>query len=97
MPETTNPRDSRNHRIGGDSMVDWTRDPFFEFTDEVDALTTVQELGDELVAARKQVEHTMRYLREAILRAHADGTKAEALIGHSGLARRTVYQMIAPV
>ncbi len=101
MTETPSTVDSRNLAApDADSFVDWTREAYFDFESEVDALTTIQELGDELAAARKHVEHTMRYLRAAIVAArkpdeNGEQTSAEALIGHSGLSRRTVYQIIA--
>ncbi|MEU4675107.1 hypothetical protein AB0F91_46010 [Amycolatopsis sp. NPDC023774] len=50
--------------------IDWTvEQPEFEFTSEGQALKTVQMLGEDLAAARKQVEHTMRYLRAAVVAA----------------------------
>jgi hypothetical protein len=89
--------DSRDRRVGGDSMVDWTRQAEFDFGTEVDALLTLQELGEELRGARRQVEETMRYLRAAVRAARINGegmTSAEAIIRESGLSRRTVYKML---
>lgn len=89
--------DSRSRRFdnGDGSFVDWTREPEFEFADEVDALTTLQELGDELRTAREQVRQVTRYLHAAVraAREQTDATTA-AIINESGLARQTVYTML---
>lgn len=88
--------DSRDHRSPDGSMVDWTREPTFAFADEVDALTTLDELGQELTAAREQVRQITRYLHTAVRAAREQsGASPTAIINHSGLARRTVYTMLA--
>jgi hypothetical protein len=88
--------DSRDRRDPNtDSFVDWTRQPEFRFADEVDALTTVQELGEELRNAREQVRQITRYLQAAVVAArHQTGATPTALINHSGVARQTVYTML---
>jgi hypothetical protein len=90
--------DSRDNRLDGTgSMVDWTRPAEFHFATEIDALNTVEELADELRSARRQVDETMRYLKAAIAASArtAEGpVKPQALIGHSGLARQTVYDAL---
>lgn len=87
--------DSRNQRFDDGSMVDWTREPEFEFADEVDALETLQELGDELQKAREHVRQITRYLHVAVVQAKAQhDCSKEALIRESGLARQTVYTML---
>ncbi len=77
--------------------VDWTREPVFEFGTEMAALVTLQDLGGQLEAARKQVRHVMRYMAAAVVAARDNGegeTTKEAIIGNSGLARRTVYTIL---
>ena len=89
--------DGRNHRTGGPaaSMVNWTREPEFEFTTEVDALETLIELGEELRNAREQARQVMRYLGRAVVDARNQvGASPTAIINHSGLSRRTVYLLL---
>lgn len=88
--------DSRSNRDPHtNSMISWVDQPEFEFADEVDALMTLHELGDELRAAREQVRHTMRYMQAAIVQARSQhDVSPQALIGESGLARQTVYTML---
>lgn len=87
--------DSRDHRSPDGSMVDWTHEPAFDFVDEVDALETVAELGEELRSAREQVRQITRYLNAAVTSARQQtGANPTALINHSGLARQTVYTML---
>jgi hypothetical protein len=82
-----------------DVLVNWTLDPEFIFETEIDALTALQQLGEELRSAREHLEHCMRYMRKAVRAARAveeDGHKVskQAIIGSSGLARQTVYDML---
>lgn len=80
-----------------DEVVRWDQSPRFDFATEVDALEALQTLGDHLAGARREVEETMRYLRSAVRAARLNGeglTSADAIIGHSGLSRRTVYKML---
>ncbi|WP_131888787.1 hypothetical protein [Actinomadura rubrisoli] len=77
--------------------LDWTKEPVFEFETEVDALQTLQFLGEDLKAAREQVRHIMRYMDAAVRAARHNGegdTQPQAIINHSGLARQTVYNML---
>lgn len=77
--------------------LDWTKHPVFEFATEVDALQTLTHLGDDLRAAREQVQQIMRYMGAAVRAARHNGegdTSPQAIIGHSGLARQTVYTML---
>ena len=77
--------------------LDWTKEPVFEFETEVDALETLQFLGEDLKAAREQVRQIMRYMHAAVNAAHHNGegkTQPQAIINHSGLARQTVYTML---
>lgn len=89
--------DSRSRRFdeGLGSMVNWAEPAEFNFTDEVDALETLQELGDELRQAREHVRQVTRYLQAAAIAARdqAEATPT-AIINHSGLARQTVYTML---
>lgn len=81
-----------------DEEIRWDVAPHFEFATEVAALTTLAELGDHLTNARRQIDEIMRYLRAAIPAAHSNGegeTSVQAIIGHSGLSRRTVYQILS--
>lgn len=88
-------RDSRDERFSDGSFVDWTKPAEFEFVDEVDALNALQELGADLVAARKQVEHVTRYLKAACVAAYAQAdVSPQAIIRESGLARQTVYDVL---
>lgn len=79
--------------------IDWTEEPDFKFLTEVDALQTLEMLGDDLKSAREQIKHLMRYIAAAAVSARK-GTVTEgavspqAIIGHTGLARQTVYNMI---
>ncbi len=77
--------------------LDWTKEPVFEFETEIDALETLQLLGEDLKAAREQVRQIMRYMHAAVNAAHHNGegkTQPQAIINHSGLARQTVYTML---
>jgi len=77
--------------------IDWTvKKPEFAFDSEVQALMTLQNLGEDLKNARRQLQHVMRYMRAAVLAAREpmeDGkpVSKEAIIGHTGMARKTVY------
>ena len=81
--------------------IDWTADPEFTFDTEVDALMTLQDLSEELASAREQVRQVMRYMTAAVKAAgevaeeNGAPVKAQAIIGHSGLARQTVYDILA--
>ncbi len=82
-----------------DIDIDWTKEPVFNFDNEIDALETLSVLGDDLRAAREQVRQIMRYMDGAVRAARAvteDGEKVrpQAIINHSGLARQTVYNML---
>ena len=86
---------------GDAGPIPWGADPDFQFATEVDALSTLQLLRDELESAREQVRHTMRYLEAAAKAAHGgtaeDGpVNPQAIINHSGVARQTVYNWIGP-
>lgn len=77
--------------------VDWVSQPVFQFDTEVGALMTLQDLGEQLEAARKQVEHVMRWMTAAVLAARHNGegtTSKQAIIGNSRLARQTVYDIL---
>lgn len=79
--------------------VDWTKEPSFYFSTEVDALMTLQDLGDQLASARRQVREIMRYMNAAVVAArvpykNGEQTSPTAIIGHSGLSRRTVYAIL---
>lgn len=79
--------------------VDWTKEPNFYFSTEVDALTALQDLGDQLDSAREQVMHIMRYMRAAVIAArvpykNGEQTSPTAIINHSSLSRRTVYAIL---
>ncbi|GAA1281561.1 hypothetical protein [Saccharothrix xinjiangensis] len=85
-------------QIAGGEGIRWDADPVFEFADEVDALMTVELLGQELKAARRQVEATMAYLATAMRAArkvHEDGrpTSKKAIWDASGLAKQTAYDI----
>lgn len=78
----------------------WNEDPDFRFTTEVDALMTLQDLAQDLESAREQVRQVMRYMTAAVLAARAveeDGSPVskQAIIGHSGLSRQTVYDILS--
>jgi hypothetical protein len=80
-----------------ESGIAWNREPVFVFETEVDALQTLEALGDQLKAAREQVRQIMRYMRAAVPAARHNGegdTNPQAIISHSGLARQTVYDML---
>jgi hypothetical protein len=79
--------------------IRWNEDPAFRFDTEVDALMTLQDLGQHLKAAREQVRQVMRYMTAAVQAARTveedgDLVSKEAIIGHSGLSRRTVYAIL---
>ncbi|MEV4806758.1 hypothetical protein AB0K18_42760 [Nonomuraea sp. NPDC049421] len=79
--------------------INWAEEPDFRFLTEVDALQTLQQLGDDLRAARQQVKHLMRYIEAAAVAARTgtiqDGpVKPQAIIGHSGVSRETIYGML---
>jgi hypothetical protein len=83
---------------GPDFEVDWTKEPEFDFETEVDALQALEMLGDELRSAREQARQVMRYMAAAVKGAGAmdEGQRPtrQAIIGHSGLARQTVYDLL---
>lgn len=85
--------------INDDPLVDWTKEPVFNFATEVEALQMLEALGDELRAAREQERHCMRYMAAAVQAARQvteDGQRVskQAIIGSSGLARQTVYNLL---
>jgi citrate lyase alpha subunit len=86
--------------INDEPLVHWLHDPVFKFETEVDALRMLEILGDELKVAREQVRHTTRYLAAAVQAARQvtedDGkpVSKQAIIGASGLARQTVYNIL---
>lgn len=87
--------DSRSFEDSNGSFVVWGQPATFEFADEIDALKTIDQLGDELRSARRQVEEITRYLKQAIADGHRQvGVSPQALINTSGLARQTVYDVI---
>ncbi|MBF6416991.1 hypothetical protein [Nocardia cyriacigeorgica] len=80
--------------------IQWTADPVFEFATEVDALRTIQLLGEDLRTAREQVRQVTRYLQAAARAAHLGTTEdgpvqPQAIINESGVARATVYNWIS--
>lgn len=82
-----------------DLDIDWTKEPVFEFGDEVAALETLTLLRGDLLAAREQARQTMRYMNAAVIAARKveeDGKKTtpQAIINYSGLARQTVYNIL---
>lgn len=82
-----------------DPLVDWTKEPAFDFATEVEALQMIEALGEELRIAREQARHCMRYMAAAVQAARKpieDGkpVSPQAIISHSGLARQTVYDLI---
>lgn len=92
-------RDVDEMYLPGTEQIDWTKEPVFEFETEIDALQVLQALGDDLRNAREQVRQTMRYIQAAASAARngtrQDGkVKPQAIIGHTGLARQTVYDML---
>lgn len=88
--------DSRNHRIPDtDSMVRWDAEPVFQFCDEVDGLTVLQELGDELADTRRAIEHIRRYLYAAVVAIRQQhGTRPAAIVRESSLSPATVYSVM---
>lgn len=84
---------------GADVEVDWTKEPEFDFRAEVDALETLECLSGQLRAAREQERQVMRYMNAAVrdTRAMTESERPtpQAIINHSGLARQTVYTMLA--
>ncbi len=81
-----------------DWEVDWTKEPIFDFATEVDALRTVELLGEDLRAAREQVRQVMRYMTAAVQATkrmdEAERPTPQGIIGHSKLARQTVYDIL---
>lgn len=85
----------------GNVYIGWTVDPVFQFDTEIDALQTLKTLGEELRTAREQVRHVLRYMEAAAKAARAGTTQdgqvtPQAIIGHTGVARQTVYNWIGP-
>ncbi|MFJ1459728.1 hypothetical protein [Nocardia sp. N2S4-5] len=83
----------------GTDSIDWTAEPIFQFATEVDALVVLQNLGDDLRRAREEERHVLRYMEAAAKAARAGTTedgpvKPQAIIGHSGVSRRTVYNWL---
>lgn len=87
--------DSRATRPGGEAttMVDWNRDPAFYFSDELDGLDTLRELGDELRQTREHAAHVMRYLQAAAVALYAQHqSQPQAMIRESGASREMIYK-----
>lgn len=86
--------------IDDDPLVDWVSEPIFDFSTEVEALNMLQALGEEIRAAREHERHCMRYMTAAVRAARnvteGDGklVSKAAIIGNSGLARQTVFEML---
>lgn len=85
--------------LNDEPLINWLNEPVFEFPSEVDALEMLLALREELEAAREQVRHCMRYMSGAIQAARKvteDGERVskQAIIGYSGLARQTVYNIL---
>lgn len=84
--------------IDVDTDLDWYKEPVFEFATESDALEALTWLGEDLKTAREQVRQITRYMAAAVRAARHNGegeTTPQSIIGHSGLARQTVYDMLA--
>lgn len=86
---------------GPDDLADgerWDKEPVFDFATEADALRTFELLGEDLRAAREQARQVMRYMTAAVLAAktmnEAERPTAQGIIGHSKLARQTVYNIL---
>lgn len=72
----------------------WNVEPFFDFQDEVAALQVVDLLGEQVRDLRRQIAHTMRYLKLAANAAiEQEVTSKNAIVTNSGLARQTVYNL----
>jgi hypothetical protein len=79
--------------------INWTREPNFKFDTEVDALMALEDLGDQLRAAREQVRVTMQYLSAAVVaagkvREEGGEISFQAIVHSSGVARQTVADML---
>ncbi|MEU1883436.1 hypothetical protein ABZ470_39535 [Streptosporangium sp. NPDC020072] len=81
--------------------INWRESPEFRFLTEVDALQTLEMLGEDLRSAREQARQVMRYIEAAVIGARTEsGTvqdgpvSAQAIIGATGLARQTVYKIL---
>jgi hypothetical protein len=85
---------------GGNDLLryNWTVDPLFEFTTEVQALMALEFMAEDYRAALKQAKQIMRYMKAAIAAARAlpEGERPhpQAIIGHTRLARQTVYNIL---
>lgn len=92
-------RDVNEMYLPSTEQIDWTKEPVFDFETEVDALQALEALGDDLRNAREQARQIMRYIRAAATSAR-NGTRQDgkvqpqAIIGHTGLARQTIYDML---
>ena len=87
-------------KLTDDPLVNWIHTPTFEFADEVEALQMLETLSEELRVARTQVRHCTEYIAVAIqaagkVREDGKAISKQAIIGASGLARQTVYDMLA--
>ncbi|MEU1550190.1 hypothetical protein [Nocardia sp. NPDC005745] len=87
--------------VPGTVDINWLVEPVFQFKTEVDALRTLDLLGEDLTTARQQVNQVMRYLEAAAKAAHSGTTedgpvKPQAIINETGLARQTIYNWIEP-
>ena len=84
-----------------DVIANWLIDPVFHFATEVEALQALEALADERRAALEQAAHTMRYIKAAIKAARAlpdeERPHPQAILNHTKLARKTVYQILGEI
>jgi hypothetical protein len=82
-----------------DLHVQWDIDPVFEFATEVQVLQTLEFLAEDYRATLEHARHYMRYIKAVIAQSQNlspdERPKPQALIGHSRLARQTVYDALA--
>ncbi len=77
-----------------DQVARWDTEPEFIFADQVDAMQVLDLLGEQVRDLRRQVAHTLRYVKLAARAANsADLMSKNHIISETGLARQTILDM----
>lgn len=77
-----------------ETVAQWDTDPLFLFPGELEAAQVLELLGDQVRAQRRQIAHTMRYLKLAARAAvDAELLSKNNVIAHTGMARQTILDM----
>lgn len=77
-----------------DMVASWDTEPEFLFADQIDAMQVLDLLGEQVRGLRRQVAHTLRYVKLAARAAHgADLMSKNHIVSETGLAKQTILDM----